>query len=385
MPMEFDEAWYVSNNPDVAEAIKEGRLQRGFDHYLSHGRSEGRLPSLAASLTSGEDFKRLTDQQTHLGILDELGIKRLTDKSSLDHDYLRKYERLFAPFRDSPITVLEIGIFDGASLKLWEDYFPRATIVGLDIKAQCREFQGGRRIVEIASQSDEAVLKTLGERYWPTIIIDDGSHRADHIFVSFESLYPVLRKGGLYIVEDVGMHTGLSAERHRGNATISPQKYFLKLANQTVCPRDDTRTSPISLATDAVEFFENAIVIKKKPEPELDPITQRRALVERINAPEAWGWFAGFILSKGGSVDEAIACARRAIELAPNSGLHHFNLSLALEKAGRLDDALSEAKRAQELSPGNSDRTARVARLLVELNLIATANDKLNSSSGPIK
>src|ERR1700722_18692475 len=89
-----------------------------------------------------------------LQTLDELGIRRITDKSSLDHDYLDKYERLFAPFRDAPITVLEIGVFDGGSLRLWEDYFPRATIVGINIREACKQHEGGRRIVELASQAD---------------------------------------------------------------------------------------------------------------------------------------------------------------------------------------------------------------------------------------
>jgi cephalosporin hydroxylase len=362
-PSEFDEEWYVSTYPDVAKAIKEGRLIRGLDHYLAHGRREGRLPTRTAGLTTGLEYRLLSAQQTTLSTLDELGIKRITDKCSLDHDYLRKYERLFSPFRDLPITLLEIGVFDGGSLKLWEDYFPRATIIGLDIRKECKEHECGRRIVEIASQADATALKIIGTRYQPTIIIDDGSHKADHILISFEALYPTLRSGGLYIVEDLGMHTGAGAKMYRGAAETSPQEYFLKLANKVVCPADNVLVGPESLATEGVEFFSNLVVIKKKPDRERDPIGQRRMLVESVNSAATWGWFSSFILGKGGSPDEAITCAERAIALAPEESVHHLQLSYALEHASRLNDALSAAVRAVELSHNHWPMVKRVEAL----------------------
>jgi cephalosporin hydroxylase len=297
------------------------------------------------------EYRSLSERQTRLGILDELGIKRITDKCSLSsHDYLRKYECLFSPFRDLPITLLEIGVFNGGSLKLWEDYFPRATIIGLDIRNECKEHEGGRRIVEIASQADEAALKIIGARYQPKIIIDDGSHMADHILISFEALYPTLQSGGLYLVEDLDMHTSVGAKMYRGAAETSPQEYFLKLANKVVCPADNVQVGPISWTTEAVEFFYNLVVIKKKPDRERDPIGQRRTLVESMNSAATWGWFSSFILGNGGSPDEAITCADRAIAIAPDDPVHHLQLSYALEHASRLNDALSAAMRAVELS-----------------------------------
>jgi FkbH-like protein len=41
---EFDEAWYLSQNPDVAVSVKTGGWRSGLDHYLAHGRDEGRSP-----------------------------------------------------------------------------------------------------------------------------------------------------------------------------------------------------------------------------------------------------------------------------------------------------------------------------------------------------
>ena len=366
---EFDETWYLSQNPDVAKSLADGGRSRALDHYLAHGRSEGRLPSPRAVMTSGSEQRLLSAQQTQLSTLDELGIKRITDKCSLEHDYLTKYERLFGPFRDMPITVLEIGIYDGGSLHLWEDYFPRATIVGIDINKGCKRYEGGRRIVEIASQADAAVMKLIGSRYQPTIIIDDGSHRADHIRISFESLYPSLRSGGIYIVEDLGMHTGASAQSYRGSADTSPQSYFLKLANRVACPVEDVPFDhSILLATEAVEFVYGFAVVKKRSERERDPIDKRRSLVESLNSAETWSRFTSFILNHGGSPDEAIKCAERAISLDPDSALHHHNLSRALESAGRHNEALDAAKASITLWPLNAGWNSRVEALTAQVN-----------------
>ena len=56
-----------------------------------------------------------------------------TDKNTT-HSYLDLYETLLSSKKTTAKNVLEIGIFDGGSIKLWHDYFTNATIYGLDIK-----------------------------------------------------------------------------------------------------------------------------------------------------------------------------------------------------------------------------------------------------------
>lgn len=41
----FDEAAYVSEYPDVAIAVATGAVRSGYEHYILHGRSEGRRPA----------------------------------------------------------------------------------------------------------------------------------------------------------------------------------------------------------------------------------------------------------------------------------------------------------------------------------------------------
>jgi hypothetical protein len=42
--IDFDEDWYLRAYPDVAEAVRAGKIASGLQHYLGHGREEGRKP-----------------------------------------------------------------------------------------------------------------------------------------------------------------------------------------------------------------------------------------------------------------------------------------------------------------------------------------------------
>ena len=68
---------------------------------------------------------------TETNVLKTLVDNVRTDKNTV-HYYLDTYEQLFKPMRETAKNVLEIGVRDGGSMKLWHDYFPNATIYGID-------------------------------------------------------------------------------------------------------------------------------------------------------------------------------------------------------------------------------------------------------------
>lgn len=144
--------------------------------------------------------------------LDALAEKHRTDKGSAParglgpKDYARLYDRYFAPLRDEPIALLEIGVQTGASLRMWEEYFSRARIFGIDIKPECARHSTERATVLIGDQSDRGFLRKVTEQTGPlSIVIDDGGHQMDQHRVSLEELWPKLTAGGMYCVED--LHT----------------------------------------------------------------------------------------------------------------------------------------------------------------------------------
>ena len=147
------------------------------------GRAEGPAPTLAELC------------QTHP-----------TDKCPSFHNYVEIYDGLFAPLRASTRKLLEIGVQRGYSMRLWEAYFPSAQIVGLDIRPT-PQVDTARITTMVADQGKredlQAVLKKFGADF--DIIIDDGGHYMEHQQVSLATLFPALRSGGLYIIED--LHT----------------------------------------------------------------------------------------------------------------------------------------------------------------------------------
>jgi hypothetical protein len=156
----------------------------------------------------------------------ELGRQFLEHRGRLIHkwiDYLDIYHRYFASFRGSDVVFLEIGVSEGGSLDMWREYFgARATICGIDIDPLCATRVDEPNIVRIGSQDDPVFLDTvIAEMGRPHIILDDGSHVARHQAASFRHLWPSLRTGGIYVIED--LHTAYwpkwgGGYRRRGSA-----------------------------------------------------------------------------------------------------------------------------------------------------------------------
>lgn len=121
--------------------------------------------------------------------------------------YLEVYARHFAAYRNTPVRMLEIGVDKGGSLEIWRKYFGEdAVIFGIDIDPECASRVSPPNQVRIGSQADLVFLRSLiDEMGTPDIVLDDGSHWARHQRVSFDTLFPLLREGGLYVIED--LHT----------------------------------------------------------------------------------------------------------------------------------------------------------------------------------
>lgn len=128
----------------------------------------------------------------------------------------RIYEPLFAPLRDEPLTLLELGFGEydpargdhnnpgngGRSAAMWREYFPNALIAVVDVVAKTGVPEG----VEFfcGSQDDAEFLRGVYLQTGPfDIIIDDASHVSSLTIASFKILWPYLRPGGVYAVEDV--------------------------------------------------------------------------------------------------------------------------------------------------------------------------------------
>lgn len=142
------------------------------------------------------------------GNLTKLAIIFNTDKWG-SHFYTPYYQKHFKPFRFKKINFLEIGVggykdpySGGNSLRMWKAYFPFAKIFSIDIHDKSPHEENRIKIF-MGSQIDEdflaSVCKTVGEF---DLIVDDGSHMNEHVIQSFDYLFPKLKNGGIYVIED---------------------------------------------------------------------------------------------------------------------------------------------------------------------------------------
>ncbi len=204
--------------------------------------------------------------------LDEIGLRHGTDKASSHHNYLAFYEYFMAPLRDAPINLLEIGVYQGASLRTWREYFPKAKIVGVDITVNCLQFATDRIKIELADQSNLEHLAQLAATHGPfDVIIEDGSHMWEHQITSLRGLFPHLKDGGYYVVEDLQTNYGSLQTKYRGVASESCVEYLKRWADMLVADDliepagvEDAFLRTYGRAVDFMTFHRRSCVLRKK-------------------------------------------------------------------------------------------------------------------------
>lgn len=121
-----------------------------------------------------------------------------------DH-YFEVYERYASKFKNTDMTYLEIGVQQGGSLDLMKEYFgANAKIIGIDIDPASKIAEQFGHTVHIGSQEDPNFLLNVANTVDGfDVIIDDGGHTSGQQITSFVTLFPYLKDGGVYIVEDL--------------------------------------------------------------------------------------------------------------------------------------------------------------------------------------
>ena len=163
------------------------------------------------SATTRRKLRNLLNDIKTIGIrdnLEKMGKIYYTDKI-IGHFYLPHYKEHFKKFKYKKINLLEIGVggyndplMGGNSLRMWKRYFPYGKIFSFDI-ADKSAFQENRIRIFCGSQVDSVFLdKITGEIGDLDIIIDDGSHVNEHVIETFKLLFPKLKDGGIYVIED---------------------------------------------------------------------------------------------------------------------------------------------------------------------------------------
>ncbi len=208
--------------------------------------------------------------------LDSLAIKYGTDKSSIYHGYTKYYESYLKDWKERNVVVIELGTGGyeyadrgGESARMWYSYFINGKIISMDI-FQKEGIINDRTEFWQGSQTDKHLLKTIIGRELDKeirIVIDDASHHNIRTIESFRIIFPLLKSGDLYIVEDV--HTSYyQNEEYEGKnkpgAVSTTMGFFTGLCHplnwETLVPEFRNEYAG---KLEVIHFYKEILVIKK--------------------------------------------------------------------------------------------------------------------------
>jgi hypothetical protein len=169
--------------------------------------------------------------------------------------YSSLYNALFLPLKEASVQLLEVGVgtmvpgaassmkyympddyLPGASLRAWRDFFQNGRIHGMDVQADCL-FQDERIETHLCDSTDDESCRAWIEAHALTfdIVIDDGSHWDHHQLATLQHLWPLVKPGGFYVIEDVIPDSLVSREPHRVQEIVGDVGFFFAGLKNNLC------------------------------------------------------------------------------------------------------------------------------------------------------
>ena len=203
--------------------------------------------------------------------------------------------------REKEYSFLEIGNRWAGALWGWRVYLPKSKIYGLDIDPNTQHFatgdaKNGIKIHE-GSQTDVKLLKNIHKEAGKLdIIVDDGGHTMTQMKTSFETLWPLLEDGGIYIIEDIQCCYWPDFEgKYKGkNSFIELIKSFIdnihscyykkngKESRRAKSELIDEGSNYYDLTIQSIEIRDSVAVIRKKIKDKLEPDSLEANLLQEI-------------------------------------------------------------------------------------------------------
>jgi hypothetical protein len=197
------------------------------------------------------------------------------------NNYFDIYDKHFSKYRGKEVVIVEIGVFQGGSLQMWKNYFGgKAKIYGVDINPECKKFEEENIEIIIGSQSDRKFLKELVKKL-PSIdiLIDDGGHTFEQQIVSFEELFPYVKKDGIYLCEDT--HTSYEMKYgggHKRQGTfIEYSKNFIDQLYGYFSEQKSLKVTDLTKSILSVTYYCGIVVMEKG--------TMEKPFTEKIGVP----------------------------------------------------------------------------------------------------
>jgi len=197
-----------------------------------------------------------------------------TDKTG-SHWYTPHYMNHLRKFKNKNVKLLEIGVggyenpkIGGHSLRMWKKYFAFGKIYAIDIYDKSA-IQENRIKIYQGSQIDREFLEKITDEIGLfDIIIDDGSHLNEHIIESFKILFPKLKDGGVYAVEDIQTsywddYGGDAKNLNNPKTAMNFLKSLTDCINHQEIPDENYNETYYDKKIVSIHFYHNLVFIQK--------------------------------------------------------------------------------------------------------------------------
>ncbi|MDR5589692.1 class I SAM-dependent methyltransferase [Christiangramia sp. SM2212] len=182
--------------------------------------------------------------------------------------YFDIYDLWFKKYKNKQIIILEIGVYQGGSLKMWREYFgENAKIYAIDINPDCKQFESPNTKIFIGSQEDRDFLREVRAQIPEIdILVDDGGHTMQQQIITFEELYPHLKFGGIYLCED--LHTSYwkiyGGGYQKPGTFIEFSKGLIDSLHAWHSKDPDLKVDSITSSAYGLHYYDSILVIEKK-------------------------------------------------------------------------------------------------------------------------
>lgn len=221
-------------------------------------------------------FNKIKPNLVNKQTLVQLGMKYGTDKVS--HGFCKYYDKILSNIRGSATQIMEIGVFFGASIRMWKEYFNKAVIHGVDhftgkqgngtsfndpmkYYNEIKNNPDPRIILHNVNQSDSKAMTILASKFSNAsfdVILDDGSHIMYDQQISLAILFKLLKPGGIFIIEDIhcsNEYPGYGLLPDLSNSTLKMIENYQKTNNWTSRYLSKEELDYLNLYTKSAEIF----------------------------------------------------------------------------------------------------------------------------------
>ena len=220
---------------------------------------------------------KLKDLNTNLQATEMCDIAKRFGTDKYQHGYTKVYYEIMNKKRKENINIFEIGIYLGNSIRLWDNFFPNGKVCGIDNgrllpnsstnlgQSNENPSEDDRKLLQensiisqdfswietlkikcfIADQRSNEQLKNAFKHFGCDTfdyVIDDGHHFQEHQQKSLGILFPVVKSGGYYIIEDIceyeDLKNGSFWGQKKDDATDSTDYLFMEFLKTGIFKSD---------------------------------------------------------------------------------------------------------------------------------------------------